>query len=52
MINKQGNEIFLIDFGISKNFRDKEGNHLGFVQNKGFVGTPRYASISAHQGNE
>jgi len=41
-----------VDFGISKYFRDSDGQHIEFNENKPFIGTTRYASIAAHRGHE
>jgi casein kinase 1 len=46
------NKIYIIDFGISKLFCDKFGKPLPLKTNKNFLGTTRYASIAAHEGNE
>ncbi|KAK2957326.1 putative Casein kinase I [Blattamonas nauphoetae] len=55
VFGRRGNkdELFLIDFGLSKNFMDMEtGVHIPFRSNKGLVGTPRYAPLFAHLGFE
>ena len=44
--------IFIIDFGLAKNYKDPNGKHIPFKENKGLVGTARYASINAHLGRE
>lgn len=44
--------MYLIDYGISKIFLDSKGNHIKFNSDKPFLGTTRYASISAHKGFE
>ncbi|CAD8118344.1 unnamed protein product [Paramecium sonneborni] len=44
-------KLYLIDFGLSKLFI-QEGKHLEFRENKGMIGTARYASINALKGNE
>jgi len=45
--------IYLLDFGLSKNFLDKSsGQHIELVKNKSLVGTMRYASIRNHKGYE
>ena len=49
---KNANQIHIIDFGISKYWKDSNGNHIPFKENKPFIGTTRYASISAHFGRE
>jgi serine/threonine protein kinase len=42
------NVIYMIDFGISKVFRDNKGRHISFRDKKSFIGTTRYASTGAH----
>jgi serine/threonine protein kinase len=44
--------VYVIDFGISKIFRDQNGRHISFKEDKPFIGTTRYASIAAHIGHE
>lgn len=43
-------QIYIIDFGLSKYFRDSSGKHIPYTQNKGLIGTARYASINALLG--
>jgi len=52
-IGKRSNQVFLIDFGLSKRFRDqKTYQHIPYKENKSLTGTARYASINAHLGIE
>ena len=44
--------IYLIDFGLSKRYKNADGKHCEQIQRKGLVGTPRYASINSHNGKE
>lgn len=44
--------IYCIDFGLSKAFTDKTGNHIKLISGKSLIGTARYSSIWAHQGYE
>lgn len=47
------NQIFLIDFGLSKQFLDpKTQKHVVFDGDKGVVGTVRYSSILSLKGCE
>ena len=46
--DKYKNQTFLIDFGISKIYKDKNGKHVSSKENKSFIGTARYASVAAH----
>lgn len=43
--------LYLIDFGLSKYYKDSNGLHIPMTEKKGIIGTARYASISAHLGN-
>ncbi|CAD8080987.1 unnamed protein product [Paramecium sonneborni] len=45
-------QIFIIDYGISKLYRDNNLKHVPFKDGRSFVGTTRYASIAAHKGYE
>ena len=49
MRNNLGN-LVIIDFGLSN--LKKESDNIGDLKRKkrGFIGTPRYASIAAHNG--
>ncbi|CAD8044331.1 unnamed protein product [Paramecium primaurelia] len=44
-------QVYMVDFGISKKYRNNN-QHISFQENKPFLGTTRYASISAHKGYE
>lgn len=50
--NENIETIYLIDFGLSKNFNDDKNKHIEFSKDSGFIGTPRYASINSHLGYE
>lgn len=52
MLNSKGEYIF-IDLGISKKLNPHTVNHETQARRgKGFIGTPRYASVAAHKGLE
>ncbi|CAD8067160.1 unnamed protein product [Paramecium sonneborni] len=44
--------IYLIDFGLSKNYINNKGEHISYVKKAGLIGTARYASINAHKEME
>jgi casein kinase 1 len=46
------NIVYLVDYGISKIFRDSQNKHIPYREKKSFIGTTRYASIAAHMGVE
>lgn len=46
------NKLYCIDFGLSKRYITKNDEHIPFVNTRKFVGTCRYASISAHKQKE
>ena len=50
-INKKFSTIYIIDFGLSKRFKDKKtGEHIPYKENKGLIGTARYVSLNTHLG--
>ncbi|OWT43391.1 casein kinase I isoform epsilon [Pochonia chlamydosporia 170] len=52
-IGKCGDQVHIIDFGLSKRYRDPQsGFHIPYRENKDLTGTARYASINSHLGIE
>ncbi|OQR71051.1 casein kinase I isoform alpha-like [Tropilaelaps mercedesae] len=52
-IGRHCNKLFLIDFGLSKKYRDnRTRQHISYREDKNLTGTARYASINAHLGIE
>jgi len=51
-LNKTAHKIFLIDFGLSKKYIQRDGKHIPYREGKDLVGTSRYASINNHLGIE
>lgn len=54
VIGNEGNHhnVYIIDFGLSKQYLDNTGTHIPEESNKGLVGTARYTSINSHKGIE
>ncbi|KAH0786735.1 casein kinase I [Histomonas meleagridis] len=52
-LNNKSNEIFIIDYGLSKKFRDpRTHQHIPYKEGKSLTGTARYSSINTHMGIE
>ncbi len=49
---KRSHIVYIIDFGLSKKFRDSRGIHIRYRDDKNLTGTARYASINNHLGIE
>lgn len=52
-LGKNSNLIYVIDFGLSKKYRDNATKlHIKFSDKRSLTGTARYASINSHMGSE
>ena len=53
LMGSQKNMVYLIDFGLSKRYKDpKTGQHIPYKDRKSLTGTARYASVNTHIGIE
>ena len=50
LMKKDNNQIYLIDFGLSKRYLDNFDNHIKLGTGRKLMGTARYASINIHNG--
>lgn len=46
------NKIYLIDFGLCKEYKNNLTNHIEYAEGKPLVGTARFVSINTHLGIE
>jgi casein kinase 1 len=52
-IGDNANQVFVIDFGLSKKYRDPHTHlHIPYMDGKSLTGTARYASVAALRGIE
>jgi casein kinase 1 len=51
-IGNKKNTIYLVDFGLSKEYCERDGTHIEYLKNKSYVGTIRYMSVNCHKGVE
>ncbi|MEO0236830.1 MAG: casein kinase 1 family protein [candidate division WOR-3 bacterium] len=52
LIGLTNNQIYLIDYGLSKTYKNSDNSHIEMSTNKKLIGTVRYASINSHKGLE
>jgi casein kinase 1 len=41
-------QVFIIDFGLAKCFKNSDGEHIPYREGKNLTGTARYASVATH----
>jgi len=52
-VGKKANQVFAIDFGLAKKYRDmRTQQHIPYREGKNLTGTARYASVNTHLGIE
>ena len=50
--SKNARTLYLIDFGVSKRYRNDNGSHIPFKTGLHFVGNLVFASANSHVGHE
>eukprot|EP00268_Persea_americana_P028036 TRINITY_DN2727_c0_g2_i1.p1 TRINITY_DN2727_c0_g2~~TRINITY_DN2727_c0_g2_i1.p1 ORF type:complete len:427 (+),score=49.44 TRINITY_DN2727_c0_g2_i1:263-1543(+) len=51
-LGQKANQVYIIDFGLAKRYRDLSNRHIPYRENKNLTGTARYASCNTHLGIE
>lgn len=51
-LHSKSNQIFVVDYGLSKSWKDSRNMHISFREGKPLTGTARYSSINTHLGRE
>ena len=51
-INNNKNILYLIDYGLSKKYKNKKGFHIPYIEGKKLIGTIKYISINTLLGIE
>jgi serine/threonine protein kinase len=52
LLGLHNNEIYIVDFGLCKFFKNSDNSHIPLTSNKKLVGTVRYTSLNGHKGYE
>jgi serine/threonine protein kinase len=52
LIGLHNNDIYVVDFGLCKFFKNSDNSHIPLSTDKKLVGTIRYTSLNSHKGYE
>ena len=52
VFNKDGTEVYIIDFGLCKKYIDNDNKHIEIKSGKTIIGTPNFVSLNVHNGVE
>src|SRR5699024_2511988 len=52
LLGANSNTVFIIDFGLSKQYLEDKNRHIEFKSIHELIGTSRYMSVNAHQCKE
>ena len=52
LLNKKCDKLYIMDFGLSKQYISSKGIHMAYRQDRSLIGTVRYTSINVHNGFE
>ena len=51
-LDENASTLYLIDYGLAKLWKQKNGEHIPIKEGKSLTGTARYASAFTHKGIE
>jgi len=52
LIGLHNNDVYVVDFGLFKFFKNSDNSHIPLRTNKKLIGTIRYTSLNSHKGYE
>lgn len=53
LLQSEGSQtLYLIDFDLSKSYKDSKNTHIPYLEGKPFIGNARYGSLNSHLGIE
>jgi serine/threonine protein kinase len=52
VLSQDGKDIYIIDFGLCRKYKDDTGKHIGLKTGKTIIGTLNYISVNVQNGTE